>query len=74
MKKKIFVSKKAQRHASRGEFTYFRVNKHAKKKTYWGTHKKVSVGVYTDRGFITTIFPNYVQKGERKYGEKEKRS
>lgn len=41
-------------------------------KTYWGTHKNVSVGVYTDNGFIFSIFPNYEQKGERKYVEKKK--
>lgn len=41
-------------------------------KTYWGTHKNVSVGVYTKNGFISTIFPNYIQKGVRKYAENEK--
>jgi len=39
-------------------------------KAYWGTHKKVSVGVYTSKGFISTIFPNYNQKGEREYVKK----
>ena len=41
-------------------------------KTYWGTHKNVSVGVYTDKGFISTIFPNYMQKGERTYVDQKK--
>lgn len=40
-------------------------------KTYWGTHKGVSVGVYTANGFVSTIFPNYIQKGEPKNGGKE---
>ena len=40
-------------------------------KAYWGTHKNVSVGVYTNKGFVSTIFPNYIQKGERKYVEKK---
>lgn len=45
-------------------------NKHRQNgKTYWGTHKNVSVGVYTKNGFVSTIFPNYIQKGERKYVE-----
>lgn len=30
---------------------------------YWGTVKKVSVGIYTKDGKITTIFPGYIQKG-----------
>ena len=41
-------------------------------KVYWGTHKKVSVGVYTDKGFISTIFPSYEQKGAKKYVKQEK--
>ncbi len=144
MKKKIFVSKKAQHHSSRGTFTYSRdgaraykmlggghgqenithlvarkipynivfeyengvrrgnVSIHRRKnhrtgdmqcwfpaswsrndiadagrhvmslkrnqkrkngKIYWGMYKRVSVGVYTDKGFISTIFPNYEQRG-----------
>lgn len=48
-------------------------NKHRQNgKTYWGTYKKVSVGVYTDNGFISTIFPNYEQKGAKKYVKKQK--
>ena len=46
--------------------------KRENQKTYWGTHKKVKVGVKTKKGFISTIFPNYIQKGERKYVTKEK--
>ena len=41
--------------------------KRANGKVHWGTHKKVSVGVYTNHGFVTTIFPNYVQKGVPKH-------
>lgn len=41
-------------------------------KIHWGKHRNVSVGVYTDNGFISTILPNYEQKGERKYVKKKK--
>lgn len=37
---------------------------------YWGTVKKVSVGIYTKNGKITTIFPGYIQKGGIKNGKK----
>ena len=46
--------------------------KRENQKTHWGTHKRVEVGVKTKNGFISAIFPNYVQKGERKYVKKEK--
>lgn len=39
-------------------------------KVYWGTHKNVSVGVYTNNGYVSTVFPNYIQQGERKYVKK----
>ena len=29
----------------------------------WGTYRRVRVGVKTNNGFISTIFPNYIQKG-----------
>ena len=38
----------------------------------WGTHRKVRVGVKTKHGFITTIFPNYIQKGGIKNDKKKK--
>ena len=33
---------------------------------HWGTVKGVKVGVYTQKGFINTIFPCYIQKGGRR--------
>ncbi|MBQ7307299.1 MAG: EndoU domain-containing protein [Clostridia bacterium] len=49
-------------------------NKHREDgKTYWGTHKKVSVGVVTKKGFISSIFPNYKQKGVIRYNEKKRK-
>ena len=33
-------------------------------KIHWGKHRNVSVGVYADNGSISTILPNYEQKGE----------
>ena len=44
-----------------------RNQKRVDQKTHWGTHKGVIVGVKTKKGRITTIFPNYVQKGDKKY-------
>lgn len=39
-------------------------------KTFFGTHKRVRVGVKTKSGFISTIFPIYTQKGPIKYVKK----
>ena len=39
-------------------------------KAFFGTYKKVKVGVYTRKGFISTIFPWYTQKGAIKYVKK----
>ena len=44
--------------------------KRENQKTYWGMYRKVKVGVKTQNGYISTIFPNYVQKGEKKYVKK----
>ena len=41
-------------------------------KTHWGMHKKVKVGVKTRNGYISTIFPNYVQQGELQNVKKKK--
>lgn len=45
-----------------------RNQKRENQKTYWGTHKNVSVGVHINKGFVSTIFPNYIQKGGKKHG------
>ena len=45
-------------------------SKRQDQKTHWGTRKGVVVGVKTKNGFRTTFFPNYIQKGARKYVKK----
>ena len=34
---------------------------------YTGTYKGIKVGTYTNKGFVSTIFPWYEQKGGKKY-------
>ena len=41
--------------------------KRRNQKAYTGVYKGIKVGTYTYNGFVSTIFPWYVQKGGKKY-------
>ena len=58
-------SRKEIANAGRYVMSLKRNKKRVDQKTHWGTHKGVIVGVKTNKGRITTIFPNYVQKGDK---------